>query len=76
MKNIITRLEKVENVCKKKPVIILAEIDDEERKMTDEEYIATPNAAYITYIKHGRLEDDLKVLDVHLQRLKEGALNV
>lgn len=76
MKNIITRLEKVEDVCKKKPVVILAEADGKEREMTGEEYKANPNAAYIKYIKHGRLEDDLEVLDVHLQRLKENALNV
>lgn len=71
--SIITRLEKVESVCKKIPCIVLAVIDGEAREMTGEEYIQNPNAGFCKFVKCGRLQDDLEVVDEVLQRIRNMA---
>lgn len=71
--SIITRLEKVESVCKKTPCIVLAVIDGEAREMTGEEYIKNPNAGFCKIVKCGRLQDDLEVVDEVLQRIRNMA---
>lgn len=73
MSNILARLKKVEDVCKKIPCIVLAMVDGEEREMTGEEYIKNPNAGFCKIVKCGRLQDDLEVVDEVLQRIRNMA---